>query len=90
MFGNISFSRLLMVALIAFSTTFMTVIATALQNTPVVTMLQLKEVLVIQGMKALSIAASAALAAVVAFFTRPDSALPANSLNSYVLEKKND
>jgi hypothetical protein len=53
-------------------------------------MLQLKEVLVIEGMKALSIAASAALAAVVAFFTRPDSALPANSLNSYVLEKAND
>lgn len=90
MFSGISFSRLLMVALIAFSSTFMTVIATALQNTPIVTTTQLKETLVVQGMKAFSIASSAALAAVVAFFTRPDSSLPANSLRSQVVENKDE
>jgi len=90
MFSGISFSRLFMVALIAFVSTFMTVIATALQNTPIVTTTQLKEVIVIQGMKALSIASSAALASVIAFFTRPDAVMPANSLTSSVQEKTND
>jgi len=90
MFNGISFSRLFMVALIAFVSTFMTVIATALQNTPIVTVGQLKETIVVQGVKALSIASSAALAAGLAFFTRPDSSLPANSLRTQVVEKNTD
>lgn len=88
MFQGISFSRLIVVAVVAFASTFMTVIATALQNTPVVTAEQLKEVIVVQGFKALSIASSAALTAVVAFFTRPDSVLPANAVRYQVVDKK--
>jgi hypothetical protein len=91
MFQGISFSRLIVVAVVAFASTFMTVIATALQNTPVATTEQLKEVILVQGFKALSIASSAALTAVVAFFTRPDAVMPANSLMSAVQEvKKSD
>lgn len=87
MFQGISFSRLIVVALVAFSSTFMTVIATALQSTPITTPAQLKEVIVIQGFKALSIASAAALSALVAFFTRPDAVLPANAVRYQVLDK---
>lgn len=87
MFQGISFSRLIIVAVVAFASTFMTVIATALQNTPVSTTEQLKEVVVVQGFKALSIASSAALTAIVAFFTRPDSVLPANAVRYQVMSK---
>lgn len=87
MFQGISFSRLIIVAVVAFASTFMTVIATALQNTPVATTEQLKEVVVVQGFKALSIASSAALTAIVAFFTRPDSVLPANAVRYQVMSK---
>lgn len=87
MFQGISFSRLLVVALVAFVSTFMTVIATALQSTPIVSTDQLKEVVAIQGLKAFSIASSAALSAIVAFFTRPDSVLPANAVRYQVLDK---
>ena len=90
MFQGISFTRLVVVALVAFASTFMTVIATAIQNTPIVTTEQLKEVVVVQGFKALSIASSAALSAVVAFFTRPDSVLPANAVRYQVKSKDED
>jgi hypothetical protein len=88
-FQGISFSRLFIVAVVAFSSTFMTVIATALQSTPILTVGQLKEVILIQGVKALSISSAAALSAVVAFFTRPDSVLPANAMRYQVVDKGN-
>ena len=86
-FEGISFLRLVVVGVVAFTSTFLTVIATALQNTPIATFDQLKEVIVIQGVKAFSIAASAALSAIVAFFTRPDKALPANAVKYQILGK---
>jgi len=89
LFSGISFMRLFVVGLVAFVSTFLTVIATALQNTPISSFAQLKEVVVIQGVKAFSIAASAALSAIVAFFTRPDKALPANAVRYQVLDKDN-
>jgi hypothetical protein len=52
---------------------------------------QLMQVLKVEAIKAFSIAASAALASIIAFFTRPDAVMPANSLTSSVQEaKKND
>ena len=90
MFQGISFSRLLIVALVAFTSTFMTVIATALQSTPIVSTDQLKEVVTVQGLKAFSIASSAALSAIVAFFTRPDSVLPANAVRYQVMSKDSE
>jgi hypothetical protein len=50
----------------------------------------LMQVLKVEAIKAFSIAASAALAAIIAFFTRPDSVMPANSLTSAVQEVKKD
>ncbi len=90
MFSGISFTRLFVVAFVAFASTFMTVIATAMQNMNITSVAQLKEVVVIQGVKALSIASSAALSAVVAFFTRPDTDLPANAIRYQVIEKKSE
>lgn len=87
LFGGISFMRLFVVGFVAFVSTFLTVIATALQNTPITSFDQLKEVVVIQGVKAFSIAASAALSAILAFFTRPDKALPANAVRYQVTPK---
>jgi hypothetical protein len=87
---SLSLSRLFVVALIAFGGTFATYIATAMQNSTAVTIDQLMQVLAVQSVKGLSIAASASLASIIAFFTRPDAVMPANSLTSAVQEVKKD
>ena len=85
---TLSLSRLFVVGLIAFGSTFATYIATAMQTTDAVTMNQLLQVIQVQAFKGFSIAAAASLAAIVAFFTRPDAVMPANSLMSAVQEVK--
>jgi hypothetical protein len=87
---SLSLSRLLVVALIAFGGTFATYIATAMQTTNAVSIDQLVQVLQVQTIKGLSIASAASLAAIVAFFTRPDAVMPANSLTSAVQEVKKE
>lgn len=85
---SVSLSRLCVVAFIAFSGTFATYIATAVQNTNAVSFDQLIQVMKIQAVKGFSIASASALGAIVAFFTRPDAVMPANSLTSAVQEVK--
>lgn len=87
---TISLSRLCLTAFIAFAGTFATYIATAMQTTNAVTFDQLVQVMKIQAVKGFSIASAAALASIVAFFTRPDAVMPANSLTSAVQEVKKE
>ena len=85
---TLSLKRLLVVAFIAFTSTFATYIATAMQTANAVSFEQLFAVMQIQAVKGFSISAAASLAAIVAFFTRPDAVMPANSLMSAVQEVK--
>lgn len=85
---TLSIKRLVVVAFIAFTSTFATYIATAMQNTNAVSFEQLFQVMQVQAVKGFSISASASLAAIVAFFTRPDAVMPANSLTSAIQEVK--
>ena len=85
---TLSLKRLLVVAFIAFTSTFATYIATAMQNANAVSFEQLFAVMQVQAIKGFSISASASLATIVAFFTRPDAVMPANSLMSAVQEVK--
>ena len=88
---TLSLKRLLVVAFIAFTSTFATYIATAMQNANAVSFEQLFAVMQVQAVKGFSISAAASLATIVAFFTRPDAVMPANSLMSAVQEvKKSD
>lgn len=88
---TLSLKRLLVVAFIAFTSTFATYIATAMQNANAVSFEQLFAVMQVQAIKGFSISAAASLATIVAFFTRPDAVMPANSLMSAVQEvKKSD
>ena len=85
---TLSLKRLLVVAFIAFTSTFATYIATAMQNANAVSFEQLFAVMQVQAIKGFSISAAASLATIVAFFTRPDAVMPANSLMSAVQEVK--
>ena len=89
-FQGISFSRLVTIAIIAFTSTFATYVATAMQNANVVNLDQLMQIISVNSVKGLSIASAAALTSIIAFFTRPDMALPINSLTSEIFEKKED
>lgn len=84
---NISISRLITVAIIAFASTFATYIATALQSTEAHNLNELLQVISVQAVKAISIATAGAVSAVVAFFTRPDKELPANAVRHQVTPK---
>lgn len=87
---TLSLKRLLVVAFIAFTSTFATYVATAMQNANAVSFEHLFMVMQVQAVKGFSISATASLAAIVAFFTRPDAVMPANSLTSVVQEVREE